>query len=480
MVEPMPEPDTANQEGLSRFGGTLISVCLEAGRMKVVCATAFLIGLVAFLDWFVGDTVSLAALYIIPMMLGALVLRTGETAVLALVCALLRAKFDVPSSPSEVALRFVFAFFAFLCSALFVAALVYNRQRAVEHIREMEREQGLRRDAEEQLQTLVESSPAAILTLNSEGVVLAANNAANVLFAIGPGEHLRGQHIGRYLPVLSDALQFPMQAGEFRTSAQCQGCRRSGEIFLANTWFSSYTTGQGIHLAAIIVDGSEEMRDREEQNLRELLTYNRIAAAAISHEVRNVCAAISLLSTNLSSGKELARDKDFQALLALIGGLEKIASFQLHSQAQTAPESIPLQQVLDSLRIIVDAEWREIGAVIRWPVMTALPEVFADPHGLLQALLNLVQNSRRAVQLSSIRELIITVSASGESAFVHLEDSGPGVSCPELLFQPFDPGADGAGLGLYISRALVRSYGGDLRLEKSNPSCFVVQLQVAG
>ena len=465
---------------IGRFFEKLISDCIHAGRAKVIGATAVLVALVAFLDWFVGDTLSLAVLYILPMMLGAIVLRTGETAILALVCALLRARFDVPASPSEMVWRFAFAFFAFLCSALFVTALVHNRQLAVDHIKDMEHEQGLRREAEEQLQTLVESSPAAILTLNGAGVVLAANRAASALFAMGQGESLRGQYIGAYLPVLSDALQFPMEVGEFRTSAQCQGSRSTGEIFLANTWFSSYSTTKGTHLAAIIVDASEEMRDREEQNLRELLTYNRIAATAICHEVRNVCGALTLLSTNLGNRREFAHDEDLRALVSLISGLEKIASFQLHSQSQKTPESISLQEVLDSLRIIVDPEWKEIGGVIRWPASSGLPPVIADPHGLLQALLNLIQNSRRAVQVSSKRELIITVSVSDQSVFVCLEDSGPGISSPELLFQPFHPGADGAGLGLYISRALVRSYGGELRLEESKPSRFLVELQVAG
>jgi len=65
-------------------------------------------------------------------------------------------------------------------------------------------------------------------------------------------------------------------------------------------------------------------------------------------------------------------------------------------------------------------------------------------------------------------------------ARVSFSDTGTGVEMPERLFQPFHSGAEGAGLGLYISRAVVRSYGGDLRLEpRERGSCFTVEVQVA-
>ena len=63
---------------------------------------------------------------------------------------------------------------------------------------------------------------------------------------------------------------------------------------------------------------------------------------------------------------------------------------------------------------------------------------------------------------------------------VRFEDTGPGVADPEKLFQPFQPGAEGIGLGLYVTRAILRSYGGELRFEPcERGSCFVVELESA-
>jgi PAS domain S-box-containing protein len=414
------------------------------------------------------------------MMLAALVLRPWEAAGLALFCAFLRSRFDVPSSRTEVYLRFVFASASYFASALFVSALVRNRRLVAEHLSRIENEQKLRREAEEQLRVLVASSPAAILTLDEKGMVLAANHAACALLAIPDEEMLEGRLIDKYLPVLADALRMETMPEGFRTAAQCQGQRENGEIFLAHTWFSSYESPQGTRLAAIVVDTSEEMREREEQNLQELHRSNRITAAAVSHELRNLSGAVSLVCLQLQERHPLAQDADFQGLMNLVKGMEKVTSLDLYSRGNEILEPIQLQPVLDSLRIVIETDWNEIGGRVRWVLPSGVPMVIGDPHGLLQVFLNLARNSHRAVQEAPLRELDILVELKEDRVQIHFEDSGPGIAAPEQLFQAFQQGAGGAGLGLYVSRAVVRSYGGDLRFDPhtARPR-FTVELQVS-
>jgi len=58
---------------------------------------------------------------------------------------------------------------------------------------------------------------------------------------------------------------------------------------------------------------------------------------------------------------------------------------------------------------------------------------------------------------------------------------GPGVAAPERLFQPLQEGSEEAALGLYVSRAMLRSCGGDLRYEaQAAGACFVVELAPSG
>jgi C4-dicarboxylate-specific signal transduction histidine kinase len=187
---------------------------------------------------------------------------------------------------------------------------------------------------------------------------------------------------------------------------------------------------------------------------------------------------MTLLCGNLQRREELARDEDLHGLSTLLNGLRTIASLELQANSQEEVEPVSLKEALDSLRIITESAWRDIDGRIHWHVPAELPRVFAEAHGLLQAFLNLTRNSHRAVQETDSRELWIDVHLEPGKVVVRFRDSGPGIASPENLFQPLQAGAAGSGMGLYVSRYLVRSYGGELRYEPGDTgSCFAVELQ---
>lgn len=429
-------------------------------------------------DAVTGHDMSLAAVYILPMMLGAVVLQPWEIAIFAVICSWLRSWFDVPGTPLDLALRFIFATLAYLGCGLFVKSLVRIHEQTARYLTEMRAEQMRRSEAEEYLRVLAESSPAAIFTVDGSGLVLAANDSANRLLLLSRDASLQGQPIGDYLPFLADALGKHKESIGLCTETQCQGYRANGEIFLAHLWFSVYQSLEGKRLAAIAVDSTEEMRDREERGLDQLLTGNEIVAAAMAHEVRNACEAMIMLCDDLKERHPLSDDRAFRGLESLVGGLEVIASHELKSEATDMTEAVPLREVMDNLRIVVEPAWREIDGVVRWQLPEEMPVVCAEPHRLLQAFLNLARNSHRAVQEEAVRELCVSVTSKDDKVLIRFQDSGPGVRNPEKLFQPFQRTASGTGLGLYISRLIVRSYNGELSLDpQSTGTCFVIQLE---
>jgi two-component system, LuxR family, sensor kinase FixL len=253
-------------------------------------------------------------------------------------------------------------------------------------------------------------------------------------------------------------------------------------VFLANVFFSTYDTAKGPRLAAMVVDTSADLLEREESNLEQLLAGSRVLVAAVSHEVRNLCSAMAIIYENLARNDHLTDDKDFEALGTLVDTLTQIASVQLKPSAERSRVTgVDLVEVLADLRMVLDPYCEEAGISVHWQsnIPHTLPAVWADRHHLLQALLNLTKNSQRALDGYDVKSIVITVSVQSGSVSIRVTDSGPGPAAVDSLFQPFQKGADATGLGLYLSRALLRSFRGDLRYDPAVPGCsFVIDLAV--
>ena len=102
---------------------------------------------------------------------------------------------------------------------------------------------------------------------------------------------------------------------------------------------------------------------------------------------------------------------------------------------------------------------------------------------LTQVFLNLLMNATTAIGSSGGRVNISIQMAQGQCR-VMVEDSGPGIasSVREHLFEPFATGhKDGTGLGLYLSRNLIRSFNGELFYDDkvTDKTCFVISLPSA-
>lgn len=420
---------------------------------------------------------SLGVIYVVPVLPAALALSRLPTLAFAVLLALIRAWFLPPDSLVEVVMRGLLGFAAYAATGLLVVELVASQRRAIAHSSALEEQENLRLEAESHLRALAESSPAAIFTLDETGAVVAANRAASELFALSPDE-LLGRPIRSLLPVLADALRAPSHGGAFRTSVQSQGRRPNGDVFVAQTWFSTYATKRGRRLAAIAVDVSEEMREREEENLRQLGANQRIVAAAISHEIRNVCSAVALVHSRLRARPGLEAEPDFRALGELVEALGRIAAVDLQGRASDAPVAVGLGDILSVFRVIIEPDWQAAGGALVWNVPAELPLVLGESSGILQALINLAQNSLRAG--GGALRLAVSVALKADRAQIILQDAGPGVANATDLFQPFRSGSGHTGLGLHISRANLRSYGGDLRHEPSERGArFVMELALA-
>ncbi len=462
-------PENKVQHLLLRF--------LPLGRTRALLWAGGLTTAVAVIDWRFDVNISFGFLYLFPMLIvGSRLSRWQIALVAALYTGLCEAFGSFPWAPAVGIPRLILTFVAFFGTGLFVFESARNRRQADHHLQEIEKEVGLRREAEEQLKFLIESSPATIFTLDASGKVLLANDAAHRLLGLEPPE-LEGHYISRYFPALAVV---PLQTAEshaFRTVMECRGWRQTGEVFLAQVWFSTYQTLSGPRLAAVVFDASEDLREREEFSLQQLHAASKILVGAVCHEIRNMCGAIAAVHAKLARDERLSRSEDFRALGSLVEGLGRMAGLELQQSRQPEAERVDIHSVLEDLRIVIEASFRESGISIRWDVPESLPPVSAEPQALLQAFLNITKNSQRAMENQPHKELTVKAGVEGSALIVRFIDSGPGVAAPERLFQPFQPGADATGLGLYLSRAFVRVFQGDIKYEpRERGCCFAVVL----
>src|SRR5271170_5035745 len=456
----------------------LLSIYAPANRVRLIVVAGLLISAIAMVDWATKPYISLGFLYLFPIMiLGGFLSRTQILGV-ALVCAILQEAFsNLPEN--EAVVRLLFSSAGFVGTGLFISELIRNRRITMTHVEELEGQIKLREDAEEQLRSLVESSPAAIVTIDAAGRVLLANEAAQHLLA-SEGTPLQGQEINSYLPALQTVLK-NQQPRVFRTTLQCTGKRSNGEVFLAGVWFSTYSTISGPRLAAIVVDLSEDLRNREDLSLDYLLKNTRILMSAVAHEIRNLCGAVLVVHKNLSQVKELESNEDFKALASLIQSLERVSALELGSSTAQNGEVVELTFVLDEFRILIETAYHESKIDVQWHLEESLPLVWADRYGLIQVFLNLAKNSQRAMTSTGKKQLRISTRREGGTVVIRFEDTGTGIAAPENLFRPFLPGAESTGLGLYVSRAIMRSFGGELGYEPSSEGCcFAVVLPMRG
>jgi two-component system sensor kinase FixL len=442
----------------------------------VLTACALTIAGLVALEGYLGRDVPLGGFYLLPLIVAAAYLPRWATFLVAIATALLREAFG-PFGLSEAApQRLALTLVSFTGGALFAGELVRNRRMSLALLRKSEQELRLRSDAEQEARALVDSSPAGVLTVDASSRIARANNAASRMLGFTEGSP-EGEPVERYIPLLARLQESPQAARLTRTMVEASGHRRNGETFFGQAWVSAYSAASGPCLAVILLDVTEQVRDREEGGLRQLLSNSRIVAGAVSHELRNLAAAASVLHHNLTKTSGLNDNADFRALGTVLDSAMKLASTELSDTLEDVLEGLDVGDLLEDLRAIVSPGLEEAGIQGEWEIHRGLPGVRVDRSGLLQVFLNLTKNSISALRGRPDARLRITAYGLEGTVVIRISDNGPGVAAADRLFQPFQPGASSTGLGLFVSRAIIRTFGGELHQTQQSGECsFIVEL----
>ena len=220
--------------------------------------------------------------------------------------------------------------------------------------------------------------------------------------------------------------------------------------------------------------------------------------AAMSHELRTPLNAIAGYTDILQLGihgplneqqqVDLSRIQRSQKhLLSLINDVLNFARLEA-GKVQIKPQPISTESLITMVEAMITPQMQSRGLrFVRQPPADEIV-VYCDPDKAEQVLLNLLSN---AVKFTPSGGTIEVQSSATESvARISVRDSGVGIPADKLdaIFEPFvqverklTSPAEGAGLGLAISRDLARAMGGDLRVRSKvgEGSVFTLDLPLA-
>jgi signal transduction histidine kinase/HAMP domain-containing protein len=240
------------------------------------------------------------------------------------------------------------------------------------------------------------------------------------------------------------------------------------------------------------VTAREEARGKRVHSER-LAAIGRLAAQ-ITHEIRNPLSSIGLnielLGDDVEHLPESRRAEVKSILDAVLSEVRRLAEIT-EGYLRFARLPAPTRQEKDAGDLAADlvaffaGEASQKGVNVELHVDKDLPKIAVDADRLRQALLNLLRNGVEACGKGGTVRMAARRARDGEGVAIVVEDNGPGVprDVRDKLFSPFfTTKAGGTGLGLVLTREIVREQGGDVVVDDSplGGAAFVVTLPAAG
>lgn len=250
------------------------------------------------------------------------------------------------------------------------------------------------------------------------------------------------------------------------------------------------------HLALMIAIGHQAALAVEETRYHHAMVQaERLAAigqtiAALSHHIKNILQGLrsgsDILKMGISSKDDDMLQKGWRLVEKGQGKIYDLVMDMLSYSKEREPsvEETDLNVIAQEVVELMEGRAKDINARLEARLDPALPTIQVDPEGLHRALLNIVGNALDAVEGRKQPQVAVAVSADPQEGWVRIAvlDNGMGIAPEKMndIFKPFvsTKGAKGTGLGLAVSRKIMREHGGDIEVESlpGKGSKFILRL----
>lgn len=227
------------------------------------------------------------------------------------------------------------------------------------------------------------------------------------------------------------------------------------------------------------VFSSEEILRKSER-----LTTLGTLAAEIAHEIRNPLMVVRLLfdSLELSEEADAHQEKDLSIIREKLNHLDQIAGriLDFGKSREAFRIQCPMREIMTEAALLVRLKLEQSKVTLTMNELGADYLVFVDKGQIQQALLNLILNALGAMPNGGHLTLETSVEEN-KWVRVLVKDTGTGI--PEefknRIFDSFlTARVGGTGLGLTISKRIMRAHDGDLELMESTSQGTVFRLSL--
>lgn len=339
------------------------------------------------------------------------------------------------------------------------------------------------------METILETIPTGVLTLDASGVITRANHALTRMLT--PISATNGTLRSLFQPDVVADLEAMMRKadrmGSITSQMEIQASRTRQDV--AVTVASFHHGAQKVGYVIVFEDLSDLLKAQKQAAWREV-------ARRIAHEIKNPLTPIALSAERIRRHLERGNPPDETSLKIIANCSDTIAEAvetvrtlvdEFSAMARfpaSQPQPSDINAIIQSALSMFNG--RLEGIQVSTFLASDLPAVMADPNAMKRVIANLVDNAADAMQDSLVREVHISTSLvqTGEMVEIVVADTGHGVSqeLKEKLFLPyFSTKKRGTGLGLAIVGRIIEDHHGSVRVEENAPigARFIVELPVA-
>jgi PAS domain S-box-containing protein len=358
---------------------------------------------------------------------------------------------------------------------------IAERKRIEEVLRQSENEF---RNFSQEFNILLDAIPDNLILLSPELKVMWSNKAVTCGTGINISE-IKGQYCYKLCCNLTSPCKDCPAIRSFRTgkAESNQLSTPDGRFWDIRAFPIKDESGRVKNVIEVATDITEKVNlQTETMRTRQLASLGELAAG-VAHEINNpINNIINYAQILLDEYERENRDNDI--LHRVIKDGDRIATIvrSLLSFARIRKKEksiVDLHEIFSDMFSLIVAQIQKDGINLKVDVPPDLPKVFAHPQQIQQVFLNIISNSRFAlnekypgIHENKILDILCEKTTTDNNPWIRIIFHDRGTGIPANIFDkvmdPFfstKPSSVGTGLGLSISHGIISEHGGKLMID---------------